>query len=159
MAFSRKTRVDRAKVHRFLKRQERPSKKIISALDLRVVYAPKRDKPEAKDGVAPKQGPNIQVRSAGQEDGKPRLFINGESVKAPRAQVALVACLYSELGRVVPYMRLCRAIGHRSSQKRQLRLLQQYMMLVRRLLAKQKARCSLAVTAGVGYALCEVAQG
>jgi DNA-binding response OmpR family regulator len=68
-----------------------------------------------------------------------------------------VACLYSELGRVVPYDRLCRVIGHRSSQERQLRILRQNMLLVRRLLAKHKARCFLAVSAGVGYALCEVA--
>jgi DNA-binding response OmpR family regulator len=155
-AFSRKARVDRAVVHRFLKRQAGPSKRIISSLDLRVVYTPK-----AKDGAVPTQGSNIiEIRSAtGLKDGKPRLFINGKSVKAPRAQVALVACLYNELGCVVPYKRLCRVIGHQSSQDRQLRLLRQYMQLIRRMLATHKARCFLAVSAGLGYALCEVAQG
>jgi hypothetical protein len=40
-----------------------------------------------------------------------------------------------------------------------MRILRQQMLLVRRLLASHKARCSLAVAAGVGHALCEVAQG
>ena len=160
MAFSKKAGVDRATVHRILKRQERPGRKIINALDLRVVYVPKIDRPKAsaKDGVEPKQGPNIEiVRST--KDGKPLLFINGNSVKAARAEVALVACLYNELGRVVPYGRLCRAIGHQSSEDRQLHILRQYMQLIRRMLATHKARCYLAVSPNVGYALCEVAQG
>src|ERR1700730_1369990 len=123
MAFSRKARVDRAAVPRFLKRQTGPGKRIISALDLRVVYTPK-----AKDGAVPTQGP---IRSAtGLKDGKPCLFINGSPVKAPRAQAALVACLYNELGRVVPYERLCQVIGHRSSQDRPMHILRQEMFLV-----------------------------
>jgi hypothetical protein len=150
VAYSKKARVDRATVHRTLKREERPGRKIISALDLRFVYAPKRDEP-------PEKGADIAiVRPA---DGQPLLLVNGKSVKAPKAQVALLACLSSELGRVVPYERLCRAIGHQSSRERQLRILRQDVSLVRRLLAPHKARCFLAVSAGVGYALCEVAQG
>ena len=108
----------------------------------------------------PTHGPNIEIRSAArQEDSKPRLLIDGRLIKAPRAQLALVACLYDELGRVVPYQRLCQVIGHRSSHDRQLRILRQQMVLVRRLLATHNADCFLAVTGGVGYALCEVAQG
>jgi DNA-binding response OmpR family regulator len=147
-AFSKKARVDRATAHRTLKREVGLSRKIINALDLRVVYAPKQDK----------QGPNIEIRSAGQEDGT-LLFIDGKSVKAMKAQVALVACLYNEQGRVVPYERLYRLIGHRPSKAKQVNLLRQYMMQVRRLLTKHKAGYSIAVDAGVGYALCEVAQG
>jgi len=177
-AFSKKARVDRATVHRALKRQERPSRKIICALDLRVVYMPKRDKLKAsgsakegglneppielpiQESVVPKRGPNIVIvpSAAGLRDGKLLLFINGNSVKAPRAQVALVACLYSELGCVVPYERLCRVIGHQSSRDRQMHILRQHMLLVRRMLATHKARCFLAVAPDVGYALCEVAQ-
>jgi hypothetical protein len=37
--------------------------------------------------------------------------------------------------------------------------LQQQMMLVRRLLTKHETRYFLAVVAGVGYALCEMAEG
>jgi DNA-binding phage protein len=48
MAFAKKVRVDRATVHRTLKRELRPSKSIIKALDLRVVYAPKREKIKGK---------------------------------------------------------------------------------------------------------------
>jgi DNA-binding response OmpR family regulator len=126
---------------------------------------PKRDKlnpsGSAKGAVVPKQEPNIVIaRSAvGVKDRNPILFINGKFVKAPRAEIALVACLFSELGRVVPYEQLCRAIGHGSSRKRQMHILRQHMMFVRRLLTTHKAGCFLAVTAGVGYALCEVAQG
>ena len=153
MAYSKKARVDRSTVHRTLKREERPSRKIISALDLRVVYAPKRDEREA-----PKKGADIAiVRPA---DGQPLLLVNGKSVKAPKAQVALLACLSSELGRVVPYERLCRAIGHQSSNERQLHILQQNIQLVRRMLTRHKARCVLAVAKNVGYAMCTVvAQG
>jgi DNA-binding response OmpR family regulator len=111
--------------------------------------------------VVPKRETNIVIvrSAAGLKDGKPLLFINGNSVKATRAEVALVACLYKELGRVVPYERLCRVIGHQSSQYRQLHILRQYMQLIRRMLATHKARCFIAVSAGVGYAPCEVAQG
>ena len=73
--------------------------------------------------------------------------------------MALVACLYNEQGRVVPYERLYRLIGHRPSKTKQVNLLRQYMMQVRRLLTKHKAGYSIAVDAGVGYAPCEVAQG
>ena len=170
--------MDRATVHRILKCQERPGRKIISALDLRVAHVPKRDElttsGQAKDGfneprmelptqelVVPKKETNIVIvrSAAGLKDGKPLLFINGNSVKATGAEVALVACLYMELGRVVPYERLCRVIGHQSSQYRQLHILRQYMQLIRRMLATHKARYFIAVTAGVGYAMCEVAQG
>jgi hypothetical protein len=76
-AFSKKTRVDRA------------SRKIISALDLRVVYSPKRDKLKAsgpaKDGF---NEPRVELSVL--IDGKQRLFINGNPVKATRTHVALV---------------------------------------------------------------------
>jgi DNA-binding response OmpR family regulator len=71
----------------------------------------------------------------------------------------LLACLYDELGRVVPYERLCRVIGHQSSGERQMHILRQQMMFVRRLLTKHETRYFLAVVAGVGYALCEMAEG
>jgi DNA-binding response OmpR family regulator len=157
MAYSKKARVDRAAVHRFLKRQKGPGKKIISALELRVVYAPKRRGKVGKDGpaIAPKKGSDIVVV----EDDTPILQINGNPVRAAQAQVTLLACLCSELGCVVPYERLCRVIGHQSTHQRHMHTLRQQMVLVRRLLITHKARCFLAVAAGVGYALCEVVRG
>jgi DNA-binding response OmpR family regulator len=155
-AFSKKIRVDRATVHRTLKRELRPSKSIIKALDLRVVYAPKREKFKAS-GLAKDGFDDPRIEFFVLKDGKPWLSIDGRPVKFPQAQVALLACLYNELGRVVPYDRLCRVIGHRSSQERQLHILRQQMLLVRQLLAKHKPGCFLAVSAGVSYALCEVA--
>lgn len=159
MAYAKKFRVDRATVHRMLKREERPSRKIISALDLRVGYVPKKDKVKAngKAGAAvrAKNGSHIVVV----EGDAPIVQINGKPAKAHRAQLAILACLSNELGHVVPYQRLCRVIGHHSCGDRQLRILRQQMLLVRRLLTRHKARCSIAVAAGVGYALCEVAGG
>jgi len=155
-AFSKKADVDRATIHRTLKRQERPGKAIISALDLRVVYSPNEPRmPRTK------KGSDITiVRSAnGPEGGRNKLVlvVNGRSVKAPQAQIALLACLYHELGRVVPYKRLCLAIGHQSSQETQLHIIRQHMQLIRRILAAYKLSFVLAVSRNVGYALCEVA--
>jgi DNA-binding response OmpR family regulator len=146
MAFSKKARVDRATVHRTLKRKERLSRKIISALDLSVVYV--RNQVSRKDGLAGR----LIV-------GDGTLQINGKAVRASPTQVALLACLCSEVGRVVPYERLCRVIGHEASHNRQMHILRQQMLAVRRMLTTHKARCLLAVSAGVGYALCEMAQG
>jgi DNA-binding response OmpR family regulator len=160
MAFSKNAHVDRATVHRTLKRQEGPSRKIVRALDLRMAYVPEV-RASRKDSLNQKKGSDIAIVQpiAGPKDGQPILLVNKNPVRVPRAQVVLLACLYSELGCVVPYARLCRAIGHQSSQEKELRILRQHMLLVRRLLTEHKARCSLAVAAGVGYALCEVAQG
>jgi hypothetical protein len=80
-------------------------------------------------------------------------------VRARGAQRALLACLYDELGRMVTYERLCRVIGHQSCGERQIHILRQQMMFVRQLLTKHETRYFLAVAAGVGYALCEVAEG
>jgi DNA-binding response OmpR family regulator len=143
---------------------ERPSKSIISALDLRVVYAPKRDKLKS-NGLT--KGSNIAIvrPTAEQEEDQNTLLLlingksvrtplNGKSVRTPRAQVALLACLYKELGRVVPYERLCLAIGHRSAQKTQ-HSLRQHMLLLRQMLAAYKLPYVLAVAQNVGYALCD----
>jgi hypothetical protein len=150
MAFSKRARVDRATVHRALMREIRLSRKIIRALDLRTVYVPKQQKPNGRR-------PTLQLPpTAGPDRTMPLLLVNGNLVRAQRAHRALLACLYDELGRVVPYDRLCRVIGHQASGKRQVRILRQQMMFVRRLLTP---RYFLAVAAGVGYALCEVAEG
>jgi hypothetical protein len=158
IAYSKRVRVDRTTVYRTLRRLERPSKSIISALDLRVVYAPKRDKLKS-NGLT--KGSNIAIvrPTAGQEEDQNTLLllINGKSVRTPRAQVALLACLYKELGRVVPYERLCLVIGHRSTQKAQLHLLHQHMRLLRQMLAEYKVAYTPAVCRNVGYALYEFA--
>ena len=55
------------------------------------------------------------------------LFINGRWVKAPQPQIALLACLYREIGYLVPYETLCSVIGHREATKKQKHILRQYM--------------------------------
>jgi hypothetical protein len=154
-AFSKMACVDRTTVHRTLKRQVGLGRMIISALGLRAVYVPKQEELKTQDLQS--KDPGIAIVQP--EEGRLLLLVNGEPVRADRAQLALLACLYSELGRVVPYERLCRVIGHQSSGERQMHILAQQMLVVRRLLTKHKARCSLAVVAGVGYALCGVARG
>jgi hypothetical protein len=156
MAFSKKARVDRATVHRTLKREEGLSRKIIHTLNLRTAYVPKQQKLKPNG-----RRPTLQLvpPTAGPDRTRPLLLVNGNLVRAQRAHRALLACLYDELGRVVPYERLCRVIGHQSSGERQLHILQQQMMFVRRLLTKHETRYFLAVVTGVGYALCEVAEG
>jgi hypothetical protein len=156
-AYSKRVDVDRATIHRTLKRQERPGRAIISALDLRAVYSP--NDPRTKVVPRAKKGSIITIVRPATEPERGRkellLLVDGKSVKAPTAQIALLACLYNELGSVVPYKRLCLAIGHRSSRK--VHLLREYMRLLRRILAAHKLGYVLAVSQNVGYALCEVA--
>jgi hypothetical protein len=156
-AYSKKVEVDRATIHRTLKRQERPGRAIISALDLCVVYS--SNDPRMKLVLRAEKGSNIKIvrPATGPEGGRKKLLllVDGRSVEAPTAQIALLACLYNELGSVVPYRRLCSAIGHRSSRK--MHLLREHMRLVRRILAAHKLPYVLAVSQNVGYALCEVA--
>jgi hypothetical protein len=122
---------------------------------LRTVYVSKQRKLKLNGGrptlqlVFPTAGPRTT----------PLLRVNGNLVTAQRAQRALLACLYDELGSVVPYKRLCRVIGHRRCGEKQIRILRQQMMLVRRLLTKHETRYILAIAGGVGYALCKVAEG
>ena len=73
------------------------------------------------------------------------------------AQVALLAMLHDEAGRVVPYKRLYSTMGHRSAGLRQRHILRQHMVGIKKALDKFKAPLALSVSTGVGYALCEVA--
>ncbi len=85
------------------------------------------------------------------------LFINGRFVEANQTQVALLAMLHDEAGRVVPYKRLYSTMGHRSAGLRQRHILRQHMVGIKKALDKFKAPLALSVSTGVGYALCEVA--
>jgi hypothetical protein len=156
-AFAKKSCVDRATIHRTLKRQERPGRAIISALDLRVVYSPNglHKAPRTK-----KRSDITIVRPVtGSKGGRNKalLLIKGRSVKVPQSQIALLACLHNELGRVVPYNRLCLAIGHQSTHATQLHILRQHINVVRRIVAAHRLPYVLAVSQKIGYALCEVA--
>lgn len=174
-AFARKASLDRATVHRTLQRQNRPGSGIIGALDLCVVYAPRTGKsktngagrkpgakPALQDPVVPRatKGSDIAIVRPGPRHVRsaPLLRLNGRSVRAPRAHVALLACLFNDLGHVVPYERLCAAIGHHTVQDTQLHILRQHMGLIRRMLNAHKVHYVVAVAHGIGYALCEMSQ-
>jgi DNA-binding response OmpR family regulator len=82
------------------------------------------------------------------------LFIKGHYVRASQRQMALLACLHEDQGRVVPYKRLHLILGHKSTKKMQLHLLQQYMHWIKKTLTAHHALCMLGVVRDVGYVLC-----
>jgi hypothetical protein len=69
----------------------------------------------------------------------------------------LLACLRENLGRVVPYERLCSCLGHESKRRMPKHLLRQYMTGIKHTLAAHDAPYVLTVAQNVGYALCKVA--
>jgi hypothetical protein len=89
---------------------------------------------------------------------KQALRINGEQISAAKRNVALFACLYRDLGRVVPYERLLLTLGYAGTGRAQRQLLRQYLMWVKDTLATHKAPYVLAVATDIGYALCELAE-
>jgi hypothetical protein len=86
------------------------------------------------------------------------LFIDGRRVDCAQKCIALLACLYVELGQIVPYKRLCPILGHKSAKDTSIHVLRQYMAWTRRTLAIHKSPYALAVAKDVGYALCEVSK-
>ena len=91
--------------------------------------------------------------------GKLVLFINGRVVEASQKQVTLLACLYDNLGHVIPYERLGLTLGHKLAGNRQRHLIQQYAYWIKKTLAEYQTPCVLTAADRVGYALCEIAQG
>src|SRR5947209_19486792 len=81
------------------------------------------------------------------------LFINGRFVEANQTQVALLAMLHDEAGRVVPYKRLYSTMGHRSAGLRQRHILRQHMVGIKKALDKFKAPLALSVSK-IGRASC-----
>jgi hypothetical protein len=108
--------------------------------------------PISEEALLPnrKRRSNIHINKLG-------LFINGIHVSAPPRNVALLACLYANLGKVVPYRRLFIMIGDGASPAAQKHLLRQYMLLIKTMLSAHKVPYVLAVAHRVGYGLCELA--
>ena len=93
------------------------------------------------------------ARPKGRDD-KLVLFIKGRRVRASATQVALLACLHDDQGHVVPYERLGRILGYKSTQMPERRILRQYVLWIKKTLAAHKALCVLAVAVDTGYVLC-----
>lgn len=75
---------------------------------------------------------SIQINKLG-------LFINGNHISAPPRNVALLACLYANLGRVVPYRQLVMVLGyHPARRDAQKHLLRQYMLSIKSTLSAHK---------------------
>ena len=86
------------------------------------------------------------------------LLIKGNPVRASQRRLAVLACLHEEQGRVVPYERLRAILGHKSSERKQTHLLQQYMLWIRKTLAAHEASCMLGVVQSVGYVCANMAK-
>jgi DNA-binding XRE family transcriptional regulator len=87
------------------------------------------------------------------------LLINGHRVNAGRAKlVALFACLFADRGYVVPYKRLCSAIGRKSVTGSDRHVLRQYIRGLRGILVTHKAPYVIALVHEIGYNLCEIAE-
>jgi len=82
------------------------------------------------------------------------LLIKGRHVRASQKQMALLACLHDDQGRVITYKQLRMILGYKSTKKMQQHLLEQYMYWIRKTLAAHKTLCMLGVVRGVGYVLC-----
>ena len=82
------------------------------------------------------------------------LLINGHRVNAGRAKlVALFACLFAELGYVVPYKRLCSAIGRKSVTGSDRHVLRQYIRGLRGILVTHRDPYVIALVHEIGYGL------
>ena len=91
--------------------------------------------------------------------GRLALFINGQrSTRGGQGQLALLAYLLENLGRVVPYKRMFTVIGRKSDNEHSRHLLRQYMLVLREILLANKAPFVIATVHDVGYALCEIAE-
>jgi DNA-binding XRE family transcriptional regulator len=91
--------------------------------------------------------------------GRLALFVNGHrSDRGGQGQLALLASLLDNLGRVVAYKRLFTVIGRKSDNGYNRHLLRQYMLMLREILLAHKASLVIATVNDVGYALCEIAK-
>jgi DNA-binding winged helix-turn-helix (wHTH) protein len=65
-------------------------------------------------------------------------------------------CLHENMGFLVPYERLCAALGHRTATAKGKHTLQQHIMTLRRLLSDHAVPYAVAAVSGTGYTLCYV---
>jgi DNA-binding XRE family transcriptional regulator len=72
--------------------------------------------------------------------------------------LSLLACLLNDLGRAIPYRRLCSSIGRNSDNSTNRHILRQYIGWLREMLLANKSPYVIAVVHDVGYVLCEMAE-
>jgi hypothetical protein len=173
--YSRKAGLDRAHVYRTLNRELGLARRVLDALDLRVVYTSKQRAPRSgEDGVSKSPGvglsrsrrasmvhpPGIEVTRVSTKGYRQwRVFINGHQVKAHKSEAALLALLNNNRGRVVPYRLFIQKLHFMSTtsgQARKLHILRQHMRWLKQMLDSHKAGYAVALTRRVGYALCEI---
>ena len=70
--------------------------------------------------------------------------------------LGLLACLFDNLGAVIPYEQLCLLIGHKSANSAATHVLRQYIGWLRGVLMANKAPYVITVARDVGYGLCKM---
>lgn len=85
------------------------------------------------------------------------LQIGDRFLLLPARQLAILECLYENLGVVVPYARLCAILGLSSDKGKDRHLLRQYINHNSATLEANHLPYVITVAHEVGYALCRVA--
>jgi DNA-binding response OmpR family regulator len=98
----------------------------------------------------------IRTKPARGTRDKVRVGINGKSAQASETQAAILACIFTHLGRVVSYRRLGLILGYKTMGIKERHVLRQYMAWVKRTLTTHKASYVLTVANHLGYAMCEI---
>jgi DNA-binding response OmpR family regulator len=105
-----------------------------------------------------KNGRARDIKVLKRANGELALYIRRQRVDAPQAQIRLLACLSSNVGRLVSYERLCFTLGHERAQARERHILRQYMVWVKQTM-NAHSRYRITVAQDFGYALCELPSG
>jgi DNA-binding XRE family transcriptional regulator len=82
---------------------------------------------------------------------------NNRNWATPKA-LSLLACLLNDLGRAIPYRRLCSSFGRNSDNSTNRHILRQYIGWLTEMLLTNKSPYVIAVVHDVGYVLCEMAE-
>ena len=90
--------------------------------------------------------------------GRERLRINGRYVSISKTEATVFRNLHDELGRIVPYKRLCVVLGHDWKREAGRHVLRQYIRSIKQTLETAKAPYTIAVALDVGYVLSEIAE-
>jgi DNA-binding XRE family transcriptional regulator len=98
--------------------------------------------------------PGLEISRAA--TGELTLLINGRRVQCNQTMLAVLACLFDNLGAVIPYEQLCQLIGHKSANSAATHVLRQYTAWLRGVLIANKAPYVITVARDVGYGLCKM---
>jgi DNA-binding response OmpR family regulator len=105
-----------------------------------------------------KNGRASDIKVSERPNGVLALYIRGRRVAAPQAQIRLLGCLSSNVGRLVSYEHLCFTLGHEHAQARERHILRTHIVGIKKTMNAQ-SRYKITVAQDFGYALCELPFG